>query len=523
MENPEEYKRGLFEESFRKAFEGKEVTPPASVWEKLVWKKSFVGKSKGINPPPAVWSRIQNELHPAAARIPFYKTKYVKMAAAAAVLFLVVVFGLNNFEFTPSEINISQNTESNKVENIDSQSSESSSSESGMQNQREDGAIQEQNSTTNPDSNSSADQLALSQTEVNSEPSQIINNKVNEQIESIQIAALSESSAFDINNKIDELSEILLTNSIDSETFAKSSLKAINQSLEIKPLDNSTNGMQIPRLAVNLKTPAEITTLKVPETTAPKILNPNKGFFTQLSFNTGSFDPNFTMQEGDIINAYALTVNSSESVAVPAQMGVNQTPENSMQIGVGLGYKIGKNLMIESGIQYANHSTTSISNVVSSPQHFTWGKPVTVAVTNEERLRPQLEFEITDAYQVRNSFEFVSVPLNLGFIIPINKAEVMLKTGATANVFTGGEIIDPNGRLRTEVFKPGNASPYNTVFVQGMVATEVAYRISPTYSLGVQAGYFFAVSDLAKSNVLFSSQPNQYNLGFVMRYNLPRF
>lgn len=523
MENPEEYRRGLFEESFRKAFEGKEATPPASVWEKLAWKKSFVGKEKGVNPPSAVWSRIQNELYPAAAKIPFYKSNYAKMAAAAAVLFFVVIFGLNNVEFAPSEIDISQNEEINVSENINSQSSETSTSDNRIQNQREGGSIGEQNSTTDQANNSSANQLPLAQSDVNSESSQAVNIKVNEQIESIQIAALNENNVFDIDKKIDELSEILLTKSIDSESFKKSSLEAINQGLDVISLDNSTSTKQIPNITANKKTPAEITTFKVPETSALRIHNPNKGFFTQMSFNTGSFDPNFTMQEVDIINAYALTVNSRESVAVPAQMGVQQKSESSMQIGVGLGYKLGKNLLIESGIQYANHTTTSISNVVSTPQHFTWGKPVTVAVTNEERLRPQMEFEITDAYLIRNAFQFVSIPLNFGFIIPINKTEVLLKTGATANVFTGGEIIDPNGRLLTEVFKPGNASPYNAVFVQGMVATEVAYKISPAYSLGVQAGYFFAVSDLAKSNVLFSSQPNQYNLGFVMRYNLPRF
>jgi len=520
MENPEEYKRGLFEENFRKAFEGKEAIPPASVWEKLAWKKSFVGKSKGVNPPPAVWSRIQNELHPVPVRIPFYKSAYTKMAAAAAVMLLVIVFGLNNSDFDLLEERISDNSEVNSIEN----STSSIKSEDGVnldQDNRREGLPSEETITSNIPN----DILSDSQSKNLGASSDNSPNIVPQELESLQLATSIESADYDISEKVDQLSEIILANVSENnfESASNGQLNFLDQKLTFEPLANNAKSLGALDTPVKLKTHSEITTLKIPDITPSKLRNPNKGFFTQLSFTTGSFDPNFTMQEGDIINAYALTVNSREAVAVPAQMGVNQLPENSLQVGVGLGYKLGKNLMIESGVQYANHSTTSISNVVASPQHFTWAKPVTVAVTNEERLRPQMEFEITDAYQVRNAFQFISVPLNLGFIIPMKQAEVVLKTGATANVFTGAEIIDPNGRLRTEVFKPGVASPYNTVFVQGMVATELAYKISPSYSLGVQAGYFFAVSDLAKSNLLFSSQPNQYNLGFVMRYNLPRF
>ncbi len=519
MENPEEYKRGLFEESFRKAFEGKEAIPPASVWEKLSWKKSFTGKSKGMSPPPAVWSNIQNELHPAAARIPFYKSTYVKMAAAAAVLFFVVIFGLNNIELDTSGQSISQNTGQNNVESSQSQSNSAATNENGGVNQREESSTQESISNSIMDSSTSSEPLTGANPETNNKSNVVIPDKVN----AFQSVLLDESALFDLGSRVEKLSDLLVENRIKPDAKAISNLQLLNQAFEMEPLVSNTELARNVKLPIRLKSPVETTNLKLADVAPVNLLNPNKGFFTQLSLNAGTFDPNFTMQEGDIINAYALTVNSRESVAVPAQMGVNQTPESSMQIGLGLGYKIGKNLMIESGVQYANHSTTSISNVVSSPQHFSWAKPVTVAVTNEERLRPQLEFEITDAYQVRNAFEFVSVPLNIGFIIPMKKAEVLLKTGATANIFTGGEIIDPNGRLLTEFFKPGNASPYNTVFFQGMVATEVAYKISPSYSFGVQAGYFFAVSDLAKSDVLFSSQPNMYNLGFVMRYNLPRF
>ena len=518
MENPEEYKRGQFEESFRNAFEGKEAIPPASVWEKLAWKKSFVGKSKGVNPPPAVWSRIQNELHPTPVRVPFYKSAYTKMAAAAAVLLLIVVFGLNNAEFNPFLEELSENYDNQIVEENQAQLNEESTSSSEGLNKREDVNSQVQTQSITPTTEANPNQPSLNNAESN-----LASISNSEEYNGLTLKSIDESAVYAINEKVEQLIELLNVNSIDSEIASNTNLQLLNQNIGFESFTKLIEPVRDNSLAIPLKTAAEITTLKIPDVAPSYLRNPNKGFFTQLSFNTGSFDPNFTMQEGDIINAYALTVNSRESVAVPAQMGVNQTPESSMQIGIGLGYKVGKNLMIESGLQYANHSTTSISNVISSPQHFTWGKPVTVAVTNEERLRPQLEFEITDAYQVRNSFQFVSVPLNIGFIIPMKHTEVLLKTGATANVFTGGEITDPNGRLLTEVFKPGVASPYTTLFVQGMVATEVAYKLSPTYSLGVQAGYFFAVSDLAKSNVLFSSQPNQYNLGFVMRYNLPRF
>jgi hypothetical protein len=252
--------------------------------------------------------------------------------------------------------------------------------------------------------------------------------------------------------------------------------------------------------------------------------NPNRGMYTQFNVSTGEFNPNFSMQEEDFLNAYSLSRFVGEgSISVPTKLGEVHTPETSLQVGWGVGFIMGKHFTIETGISYANHTTISSSNIVASPQHFSWEKPVTVALTNEDRIKPQMQLEITNAYDIRNSFQFLSVPMHFAFTVPVNKFNITLRSGATANLFTGGDIMDPSGRLRAENFRPGSSSPYQTFMLQGMVGGELGYRINSMYTLAFQGGYNFSFTDMAKPDSFFQSRPNQLGVGFAVRYHLPRF
>jgi hypothetical protein len=252
------------------------------------------------------------------------------------------------------------------------------------------------------------------------------------------------------------------------------------------------------------------------------IPNRNAGFYTQIAMQTGLFNPKFSMDESDILAVYALTRtgNSPQSITIQPQVGERHAPESSVGFNFGVGYNFGKNFSLETGVNYGLHSTLTVSNLVASPTHFSWEKPVTVAMTNEERLRPQLEYEVRSAYDVRNQFEMVGFPILAALHIPSNQVEFLVKGGMQANVLLSNRITDTNNLLIREIIRAGETSPYRSVFVQGITALEASYKVSHAYAVGVQGSYQFAVSDMARENSLFSSHPNQFSIGFVVRYQL---
>jgi hypothetical protein len=255
----------------------------------------------------------------------------------------------------------------------------------------------------------------------------------------------------------------------------------------------------------------------------PGLSSANKGLYTRMFFNSGLFNPNFSLTESDILNIYAIARNGNnvQSIAVQPQLGERHVAERSFAINMGLGYRFNSNFSLETGAIYGLHSTLSKSNVIASPMHFSWEKPVTVAMTQEERLRPQMQYEITNAYEVRNTFEVLGIPLLAVLDIPMNKFELQLKGGFQANILLSNRIADTKNLLIREVIRPGVESPYHMVFMQAVTGAGLHYKFTDNYSVGFEAAMQFGISDMAKSTAMFRSHPNQLVIGFGMHYRLP--
>jgi hypothetical protein len=114
----------------------------------------------------------------------------------------------------------------------------------------------------------------------------------------------------------------------------------------------------------------------------------------------------------------------------------------------------------------------------------------------------------------------VGFPLLAALHVPSKQLDFLVKGGVQANVLLSNRITDTNNLLIREIIKAGDNAPYRSVFVQGITAMEASYKVSRTYAVGVQGTYQFAVSDMAKESSLFSSHPNQFSVGFVVRYQL---
>jgi hypothetical protein len=495
MESPKEFEGDPLEQHFRNAFEGKEKMPPTEAWEGIVWKKAF--ESRSVSPPPAVWHSIKTALHPP---VPLYLNPWFRLAAVAS-LFLMISLPYYFGGYKVEEMTVSESFQSEEgtvwveIDEIETANSVSTNtSEAPITSARNETA--------------GGSQIVIAQA----------NNSTIEKLGSVEAASEAKPQLFDAYSSD-------LFQSISSQL---ASLEIENPSHILDPIQSDlrlmSNAPSMPALQLSELSPYE--NKRVFGDAKPvKIPKPNTGIYTQFGFSSGGFNPNFSMQEADILNAYAITrTGSSErAIAVQPQIGDRQSPERTMVVNLGFGYQINRHFVLETGVMYGHHTTMSVSNVVASPMRFSWEKPVTIAVTNEDRLRPQMEFEITDPYDIRNSFDIVSIPIIGGIQVPINNMHIMLRSGLSSNFMINNRISDPSGRLIREIIRPGQNSPYQNMFLQGMVGSEIGFKVSNVYTLGFQGSYQFGLTNMAREHALFTSNPSQFSFGLMLRYQLPRF
>lgn len=498
MERPEDYKGDPIEEHFRNAFEDKRMSPPEEAWEGVFWRTAF--DEKRVVPPASVWQNIRHALHPV---VPFYRQLWFRAGVAASLVLFTSLSLFFSDQFFADEVEMLQTTNNLPSPNLDVPQLRDSAPKESDTNQ----ALQKAGGERPSDS-----QLQSQLVEPEASIPQIAQVQPKEAPAWEKLNAKANTSSLGLPGR--ELVPAYVQLASPSEEFRKVSGPEL-----LKPVASD-----LPNIGVSQPGPV-VSVGNMGLGAAADILNlpkQNAGFYTQIAMQTGSFNPNFSMDESDILAVYGLTRtgNSAQSVTIQPQVGERHAPESSVGFNFGMGYNFGKNFSLETGVNYGLHSTLTVSNVVASPTHFSWQKPVTVAMTNEERLRPQMEYEVRNAYDVRNQFEMIGFPLLAALHVPSNQVEFLLKGGMQANVLLSNRITDTNNLLIREIIRAGDNAPYRSVFVQGITALEASYRVSHAYAVGIQGSYQFAVSDMARSNSLFSSHPNQFSLGFVVRYQL---
>ena len=500
MERPEDYKGDPIEEHFRNAFEDKRMSPPEEAWEGVFWRTAF--DEKRVVPPASVWQNIRHALHPS---VPFYRQVWFRAGVAASLLLFTSLGLFLSDDFFGDELTIRQTASTLSSPDTElSLQTENPVKEVIPQNELQRAGGERPSDIPSAVQSNEAEAPMVEKSQVQT--------KFMAGLEQLNPTASPVNQAFaHINYAPEQL----------PYTFAFEIVKEFSGPELLKPASPDFPSFAVPRPG----SLAAVMPKDALKSVSPDLLSlprQNAGFYTQIAMQTGTFNPNFSMDESDILAVYALTRtgNSTQSLTIQPQVGERHAPESSVGFNFGMGYNFGKNFSLETGVNYGLHSTLTVSNVVASPTHFSWEKPVTVAMTNEERLRPQLAYEVRSAYDVRNQFEMVGFPILAALHVPSNHVEFLLKGGMQANVLLSNRITDTNNLLIREIIRAGDNAPYRSVFVQGITAMEASYRVSHAYAVGIQGSYQFAVSDMARSNSLFRSRPNQFSLGFVVRYQL---
>lgn len=192
---------------------------------------------------------------------------------------------------------------------------------------------------------------------------------------------------------------------------------------------------------------------------------------------------------------------------------------SSYSVNVSFGRRLTERLVIQGGLSYLNNSTNYVSNQVVLDHNNSF-KPATFkdlrasesSFMNSSNLIP------TAPHEVSSSLEFISVPIQAGYLIIDRKFGFQLNAGVSTDFFIQN-TIDPQGAdLQKTTQSRGDESPYRSTNFSGLLGTELTYRLGENYRLSLNPGLRYPFNSIFKDETGIESLPLTFDLGLRFRY-----
>jgi hypothetical protein len=213
-------------------------------------------------------------------------------------------------------------------------------------------------------------------------------------------------------------------------------------------------------------------------------------------------------------NSFATTAfNNSTSATLKTTPISNQANAGlSYSFGMSVGKKVAKRLVLMTGISYLNQSIDYNSNIVlldASNQ----ARAFLTDVASESTTLAS-----TTTYIIKNTSEFISFPLQAGYLIMDRKAGIQLNAGIAADLFYRNTIADQSGRINSYSESAGENSAYRSLNWTGLIGTELSYRMNSHYHIAFVPGLRYSFNSVLKSSTGSTISPLVWDVGFRFKY-----
>ena len=504
-----------------------DMQPNQQPWENQ-WQKAFEGAE---TPPPAyVWKNIEGEL--AVQETGKYRRGFLLYRAVAAVLLLLIA-GLTWYI-------IGQQPATNSPAVVDL---ESSPKESAQPSEAPSASL-----PTPPEASTRASESPLAESGTLSKPSSGGADQPRQASGSspgtVRAAAgsgsVTESRSKPTNQATrsssarnrDELTLDNLTRTDDAQSsVAGQGQPAVRPSVAtVAPVASETVAEASPLL---LPAQSETTLYRVPQvptTSEEDRFSPT--LFAGLSLAPGYFDPQFQANASDFgaaalspspgFRGEAFNLASADGYstpASPASIGLENTPELSFTYGFDVGMRLSDHWVLESGVDYNRFSTSTATRWVVAD--VASGQRYAYVATNANTLDNNLNQAPNTNTDLNNAYEFIAVPMKIGYRRSVSKFQFTVSSGLAANFFLRNAISASNAAseistYRISVSKDG--SPFNDVYYSGLLSGGVNYNVLGSYFLSLAPTYSFALTPLTRVDSNLTSNPYSFGLNVGFQY-----
>lgn len=186
---------------------------------------------------------------------------------------------------------------------------------------------------------------------------------------------------------------------------------------------------------------------------------------------------------------------------------------SAYSLGFNMGARLSDRWVLQGGFSYLNQAIGYTSNIAStntSNQSFATVADYAVKAQNN------YSYTVTNPYEINSVNEYVSIPVQAGYLVVNRKAGVQINSGLSTDIFLRNTLTDKSGQLDSYSNGSGDDSPYRTVSWAALVGTELSYRLGSQYRVALVPGLRYSLSPVLKSDA--ASTPLVWDLGFRFRY-----
>ena len=505
-----------------------DMQPNQQPWENQ-WQNAFEGAE---TPPPAhVWKNIEGEL--AVQESGKYRRGFLLYRAVAAVLLLLiagltwyimaqqpttdspVVVDLENPPKPPEQSAEAPATSLPTPSEVDTRASEVPLAESGAltrpssEEADQSGRVSGSSSGTN-DTAAGSVSVAKSRSQATDQATRSVS------------AGSRNGSAF---------GNLARTDAAQSQVAGQGQLAVRPSVATVASVASETVADASPLL---LPAQSETTLYRVPQipTTSAEKDRPSLSFFAGLSLAPGYFDPQFQANADDF-GAVALSPSPGftrgaanftspgnyPTSALPASIGVENTPELSFSYGFNAGMRLSDHWVLESGVDYNRFSTSTATRWVvadvASGQRFAY------VATNANTLDNNLNQAPNTSTDLNNAYEFIAVPMKIGYRRSVSKFQFTVSSGVAANFFLRNAISASSAASELSTYRISasqSGSPFNEVYYSGLLSGGVNYNVLGRYFLSLTPTYTFALTPLTRVDSNLTSNPYSFGLNVGFQY-----
>jgi hypothetical protein len=236
-------------------------------------------------------------------------------------------------------------------------------------------------------------------------------------------------------------------------------------------------------------------------TTSKSQRKKNEDLWLSFGAGAGSYNPG----NGSQSLASSSLANQNLMDSKPQSMGT------AYSMGLTVGKKIGERWVMQTGINYMNQMLSYTSNFAS----YDASNRLTARIADYAGTTP---LTMTQPYKVNNNLEFVSVPVQAGFLIINRKVGLQFNAGFASDIFLRNTLQDQSGQLSKYSKGSGDGSPYRPFNLAGLASTELSYKIAHHYRISLMPGLRYSFQPLLKSPSTGTTTPFVLDIGFRFKY-----
>jgi hypothetical protein len=464
------------------------------------WKDAFAG-AEG-NPSENVWTNIDLQLSRTESGDMKRSVVFYQRLAAASIILALLTGGMGVWYLTKEGTQQLANTQINGDKNIQKSGSHEVENESSIKGNRVPYSASEGlgNNVAELEKENTAsddylgDKVATNKTKGNEKPGNgLTQTKMPISIPSKQLAVARTSDEL-----IDEGKGAIAKGHEPVATWRNIVLSSGTwSSAELK-----LAGQPVEEIA-DAKKMAKPTVAKVE---VKKKSNDDEDWWASVGGAAGSYNPQATASASP-----ALQSQFNGSATAPTTN--RATVGTSYSFGMTFGKKVAQRWVVLSGVNYLNQSIGYNSNIAVLDATSNQAKAYTLDLANQSAtIAP------TSPYTVNSVNEFVSIPLQAGYLFIDRKVGLQLNAGVATDIFIKNTLIDQSGKLPNYSETAGNNSSYQALNWAGLVGTELSYKVAKHYRVSLVPGLRYSFNSVLKSSTGPTLNPLVLDVGFRFRY-----